>query len=160
MWNRVMDVQQIEIFFFSDSRHFCCERECVRLMFEQRIRHHLDFMKTHALVEFSQTSWQCRRDEVDGVTACSEFFAEFGADDSATAVGGVYRDADVHCALKVPSTKYKTQLTKKLRQATLAIACLYLTLTHLLRGGQVRAGVYACSEFLAMNSATPRQLLY
>jgi hypothetical protein len=30
------------------------------------------------------------------------------------------------------------------RQATLAIACLYLNLTHLLRGGQVRRGVYAC----------------
>jgi hypothetical protein len=59
---------------------------------------------------------------------------------------------------KLPSTKYKAQPTKKLRQATLAIACLYLTLTHLLRGGQVRAGVYACSEFLAMNSATPDQL--
>src|SRR5687768_3076807 len=30
---------------------------------------------------------------------------------------------------------------KNVRQATLAIACLYLNLTHLLRGGQVRAGV-------------------
>jgi len=47
-----------------------------------------------------------------------------------------------------------------LRQATLAIACLYLNLTHLLRGGQVRAGVYACSELLAMNSATLSELLY
>src|SRR6185369_11329871 len=125
MWNRVMDVQQIEILFFSDSRHFCRERECVRLMFEQRIRHHLDFMETHTLVEFGQTSWQCRRDEVNCVTACSEFFAEFRADYSATAVGGIYRDADVHgslclvlCTLfrgnyfKVSSAKYKAQPTK------------------------------------------------
>src|SRR5262245_25912075 len=120
-------------------------------------------MKTHTLVELSQASWQCRRDEVNCVTACSEFFAEFGADDAATAVGGINRYADIHGSLcfvlsslyfvlvnvtdsllqstkhKVLSTKYKTQ---KLRQATLAIACLYLNLTHLLRGGQVRAGVY------------------
>ena len=107
------------------------------------------------------------------VTACGEFFAEFRADDAATAVGRIYRDADVHGSLclvlrtlflgfsiKVPSTKYKAQLTKELRQATLAIACLYLNLTHLLRGGQVRAGVYACSEILATNSATSDQLLY
>ena len=55
---------------------------------------------------------------------------------AATAVGGVYRDADVHCALKVPSTKYQFNLQKSVRQATLAIACLYLNLTHLLRGGK------------------------
>src|SRR6185436_19647901 len=94
------------------------------------------------------------------VTACGEFFAEFRADDAASAVGRIYRDADVHCAFKLPSPKSKFNPPKKLRQATLAIACLYLNLTHLLRGGQVRAGVYACSEILATNSATSDQLLY
>jgi len=47
-----------------------------------------------------------------------------------------------------------------LRQATLAIACLYLNLTHLLRGGQVRAGVYSCFLLLAMIPATSQQLLH
>src|ERR1044072_5697295 len=112
MWNSVMDVQQIEFLFLSDSRHFCRERECVRLMLKQWIRHHFDFVKAHTLVEFSQTSWQCRRDEVNCVTACSEFFAEFRADDTATAVGGIYRDSDVHCAFKLPSTKSKFNLQK------------------------------------------------
>jgi len=35
----------------------------------------------------------------------------------------------------------KTTGQKNERQATLAIACLYLNLSHLVKGGQVRAGV-------------------
>src|SRR5262249_20101681 len=96
----------------------------------------------------------------------------FGADDTATAVGGINRYADIHGSLclvlgtlflgtpskyQAPSTKHNPQ---KLRQATLAIACLCLNLTYLLRGGQVRAGVYACPGILAMKSATSDQLMY
>ena len=95
---------------------------------------------------------------MNGVSAFGEFFAEFRSDDAATAVGRVYRDADVHCAKRffvlglcflvlvyLPKhnrTGFKDQRRKakdhpkKLRQATLAIACLYLNLTHLLRGGK------------------------
>ena len=84
------------------------------------------------------------------VSACCEFFAEFRSDDTAAAVGRIYRDADVHwcflfstlLVLSLQSTKHKAQSTtdKKLRQATLAIACLYLNLTHLLRGGASEGG--------------------
>jgi hypothetical protein len=73
----------------------------------------------------------------------------------------------VFCALYFPVPqlqKYQAQSTKfnrqSERQATLAIACLYLNLTHLLRGGQVRAGVYARFGFLAMIPATQWQVLY
>ena len=84
---------------------------------------------------FSPGEW-----DTHNVAACGEFFAEFRADYTATAVGGIYRDADVHCAFKLPSTKAKFNPTKKLRQATLAIACLYLNLSHLLRGGASEGG--------------------
>src|SRR6202008_2042135 len=112
MRNRVVNVQQIEVLFLRDCRHFSSERESVWLMFKQRIRHHFDFVKMHALVEFSQTSGQYRSDEVNVVTACSEFFAEFGADYTAPAVGRIYRDAYVHCAFKLASTKSKFNLQK------------------------------------------------
>ena len=94
---------------------------------------------------------------MNSVPTFSEFLAEFGTNDAATAVGRINSYADVHCEtclvlcalyfvnqLIRALSKYQAQSTKfnrqRLRQATLAIACLYLNLTHLLRGGQVRAG--------------------
>src|SRR5262249_30978019 len=95
---RVMHVQEIEILFFSDGRHLRRQCKRVRLMLKQRIRHHLDFVKTHPIVELRQPGWQCRGNEVDCVAACCEFFSELRADDAAAAVSRVYRNADVHFA--------------------------------------------------------------
>ena len=48
-------------------------------------------------------------------------------------------------------TIHENTTTKKQRQATLAIACLYLNLAHLnFKGGQVRGGVYARPTALAI----------
>src|SRR6185369_8311637 len=117
-------------------------------MLKQRVRHHFHFVKTHALVELSQSCRQRGRNEMDRVTACSKFFAELRSNDAAAAVGGIYRDADVHCALKVASTKPKFNCKKNVRQATLAIACLYLNLTHLLRGGaSEERSIFLLSKF-------------
>ena len=93
---------------------------------------------------------------MNGVSAFSEFLAEFGSNNAAAAVGWINGDADVHCEVEylyfvfsallvaqrtmfaLQSTKHQAQssTSKKWRQATLAIACLYLDLTHLLRGGK------------------------
>lgn len=91
----VVNVQQIEVLFFCHRRHFGCERERVRLMLEQRVRHHFHFVETHAFAQLGQTGWECGSDEVNGVSAFGEFFAKFRADNAATAVARVYRDADV-----------------------------------------------------------------
>jgi hypothetical protein len=65
-------------------------------MLKQRIRHHLNFVKANVFVEFCQTCGQRGGDEMNGVTACSEFLTEFGSNNAATAVGRINRDADVH----------------------------------------------------------------
>ena len=54
MRDRVVNVQQIQVLGLRNCRHLGRERESVRLMLKQRIRHHLDFMKTHALVQFGE----------------------------------------------------------------------------------------------------------
>ena len=69
MRNRVVNVKQIQVFRLRDRRHFRRERQRIRLMLEQRIRHHLDFVKTHSLVKFGQTSRQSGSDEMDGMAA-------------------------------------------------------------------------------------------
>src|SRR5688572_3683148 len=99
MRNRVVYVKQIELLFFRDGGHLRGQRQRVRLMLEQRIRHHLHFVKTHMLVQFREPRGQRRRDEMDGMTARGEFLAEFRSHDTAAAVRGIYRDADVHRSL-------------------------------------------------------------
>ncbi len=91
-----MHVQQIQLLGFSHGRHLGRERERVRLMFEQRVRHHLDFMKAHALIQLSQTRGQRRRNEMHRVTARREFLAQLRTDDAAAAVGWIDCDTDVH----------------------------------------------------------------
>jgi hypothetical protein len=65
-------------------------------MFEQRVRHHLDFVKAHVLIQFSQASGKRRGDEMDRVSASGEFLSEFRANNAAPAVRGIDRNADVH----------------------------------------------------------------
>src|SRR2546421_7642614 len=96
MWNCVMHMQQIEILVVRYGRHLRRQRQSVRLMFEQWVSHHLNFMKTHTLVEFSQTRGQGRRDEVHRVPALRQFLAQFRTDDAAAAIGWIDCDADVH----------------------------------------------------------------
>src|SRR5438477_7301758 len=96
MRNRVMHVQQIEILSLSHGRHFCCQSQCVRLMLEQRVRHHLDFMKPHALIELSQTRRQSRRNKMHRMAARREFLPQLRTNDAAPAVGWIDCDADVH----------------------------------------------------------------
>src|SRR6185503_9821138 len=97
---------------------------------------------------------------MDRVAARGEFLAEFGSHDAATAGSGINSYADVHrksrriafivwedasLSLRFSSSKYGRAgmrfIAQKIeRQATLAIACLYLNLTHLLRGGASEGG--------------------
>src|SRR5882672_11596012 len=65
-------------------------------MFEERIRHHFDFMKTHTLVKFSQSRGQSRGNKVHGVPTLRQFFAQLRTDYAAAAIGWIDCDADVH----------------------------------------------------------------
>jgi len=55
---------------------------------------------------------------------------------------------------------FKVQLHKKVEAGDPRYRLPRLNLTHLLRGGQVRAGVYARFGFLATIPATSARLLY
>src|SRR2546425_12968254 len=96
MRNSVMYMEQIEILLFRYRRHLRSQRQRVRLMLEQRIRHHLYFMKTHALVELCQTRRQSRGNEVDCVAASGQLLAQLRTDYPAAAVSWINSDADVH----------------------------------------------------------------
>ena len=103
MRDGVMHMQQIEILVFSYGRHLRRQRQRVRLMLEQRIRHHLDFMKTHALIQFSQPRRQSRGDEMHGVPALGKFFPELRAHNAAATIGRIDCDADIHERMRVCS---------------------------------------------------------
>ena len=64
-----MNVKQIEVLFFRNRCHLRRERECVGLMFEERIRHHFHFVKSNALIQLSETRGQSRGYEVDSMAA-------------------------------------------------------------------------------------------
>src|SRR6266496_1737079 len=96
MRNRVMNVEQIQVLSLGHSRHLGRQGKCVWLMLKQRIRHHLNFMKTHPLVQFSQPGGQGRRNEMHRVAARRELLAKLRADDTAATVGWIDCDPDVH----------------------------------------------------------------
>ena len=55
--NEILD-EKVRPALMGDGGHFGRERERVRLVLKQRVRHHLDFVKAHAFVELSQPGWQ------------------------------------------------------------------------------------------------------
>ena len=65
-------------------------------MLEQRIGHHLDFVKPHPLVQLGQPGGQSRRDKMHGMAASGEFLAQLRSDNAAAAVSWIDCDADVH----------------------------------------------------------------
>ena len=65
-------------------------------MLEERIGHHLDFVKPHPLIQFRQTCGQSGRDEMNRVAARREFLAQLRTHDPAAAVSWIDCDADVH----------------------------------------------------------------
>src|SRR6186713_3501052 len=96
MRDSVMDMQQIELFRSCDRRHLRRECEIVRLMFEKRIRHHLDFVEMNSIVELGDTRRKHRRNEVHVMPALSKIASELRADNSAPAVCWINRDTDIH----------------------------------------------------------------
>jgi hypothetical protein len=57
------------VFRTRDRRHFRRQRQIVRLMLEQRIRHHFDFVKLNFIAQFDKTRRQTRRNKMHRVTA-------------------------------------------------------------------------------------------
>jgi hypothetical protein len=53
-------------------------------------------MEAHAFVQFCKPGGERRGDEVDCVTALGQLFSQLGADDAASTVGWINRDADIH----------------------------------------------------------------
>src|SRR5882724_10709823 len=92
----VVYVKQIQILGLRHRGHLGCERQSVWLVLEERIRHHLHFMKAHALVKLREAGRQGGRDEVDCVAACCQLLAQFRADDATPAVSWINRYANVH----------------------------------------------------------------
>ncbi len=107
MRDRVMDVQQVELFGSRDRRHLCGEREVIRLMFEERIRHHLDLVKMNTLVQLGKPRRHDGRDEMDIVPAFGKITPEFRTDNAAAAVGRIDCYTDIHsCRLKFNRNRF------------------------------------------------------
>src|SRR5215831_6329638 len=96
MWDRVVHMEQIQVLVFSHRGHLRCEGQRVRLMLKKWVRHHLDFVKTHPLVQLRQACGQCGGDEMHDMAALCQLFSEFRANDAAAAVSWIDCDADVH----------------------------------------------------------------
>src|SRR6266576_3337536 len=84
--NRIVNVKEIQILLLRHFRHLGCERQGVGLMLKQRIRHHLNFMEAHALIELRKPRWQSGSDEVDGVTSCREFLPQLRTYDATATI--------------------------------------------------------------------------
>ncbi len=94
--NGVVDVEEVERVELGDFRHAGCEGEIVRRVFKERVVRHGDFVKVDIRFASGETKRLRVGDEVDLVAARGEFDAKLGGDDSAAAVGGVTRDANLH----------------------------------------------------------------
>src|ERR1044071_2543879 len=154
-----MNMQQIQIFCLGHLGHFRSERERVRLMFKQRIGHHLHFVETNAIIELGQPCGEGGCDEMDCVTALGELLPEFGSHDAAAAICRINRDADVHERLwssvfglvalayrivyssrKIKDRRPKTKdLKSRGRRPSQSPASISTWLTLVCKGGQVRA---------------------
>ena len=79
-----------------DRRHLRRECEVVRLMLEQRIRHHLDFVKMNSFVELGDARRKHGRDEMHVMPTLGKIASELRTDDAAPAVSWINRDTNIH----------------------------------------------------------------
>src|SRR5437868_6683599 len=112
MRNGVVYVKQIKVFSFGNLSHLRSQRERVRLVFEERVRHHLDFVKAHALVQLGQARRESRRNEMNRVAARRKLFPKLRAYDSAAAISRIDRDAYVHKS-RIRNSEFRIQNKRK-----------------------------------------------
>ena len=90
----VVDVEEIERVELGDLGHAGGESEVVGWVLEEGVVGDGDFMEVNVGLTAGETEGLGVGDEVDVVSACGEFDAEFGGDDAGASVGGVTGDTD------------------------------------------------------------------
>jgi hypothetical protein len=96
MWNRVVDMQEVELMTHRHFGHTGGEREAVGRVLEQRVAGDLDLMVVNVGSVEAEPDGIRVADKVDFVAAPGELESKFCCDDATAAVCGVTGDSDFH----------------------------------------------------------------
>ncbi len=100
--NRVVYVQQVQIFRFGYLHHFYRKRERVGRVVEQGIARNLHFVEMNSVVGVGQAYRRSVADEMNLMPAHGQFHSQFGSHDARAAVSGVTCDPYLHMVPSVP----------------------------------------------------------
>jgi hypothetical protein len=102
MWDRVMNVKQIEFVQFRNLSHTSRERKIVRRILKEWVVRNHNFVKVNVRMRLRQADRLRVGDEMHLVTALGEFDAKFRGHYSAATVGWITGDADSHSWSRFP----------------------------------------------------------
>src|SRR5678815_730273 len=98
MWNRVVDMKNVEVKTGHDFCHLCRQNEIVGRVLEEGIREHFDFVKVD-VVGHGQSNGKRVAYEVNVMTSSRQFLSEFGRNHSTTTISRITGDPDLHISI-------------------------------------------------------------
>src|SRR5580700_9353887 len=96
MWYGVVHVLKVESIELRDFRHARGQRQIVRRIFEQGISRNIHLVIVNIGMKFSQADRLGIRNEMDLVSTLGQFNPELSGNDSATSVGWIAGDSNLH----------------------------------------------------------------
>ncbi len=96
MGNRVMDVQQIEVFRLGHLHHFYGQGQRIRSMIEQGIAGNFDFVELNSFVGVRQSDGRRVADKMDFMAARGQLHSKLRGDHAGAAVRWIASDSDLH----------------------------------------------------------------
>src|SRR4029077_6854221 len=97
MWNRVVNVKQVEVVELGDLSHARGQSQIVGRIVKQRIARDFDFVVVNVRLYTPQADGLSVRNKMNVMSALSQFQAELCRDHAAATVGGITSDPNLHC---------------------------------------------------------------
>jgi hypothetical protein len=107
-------MQQIEIIKLGHFRHARRQSKVVRGVVEERITGNFDLVEVNVRLWLREPDGLRVGDEMNVVAALRQLEAEFGCNHSASAVGGIARDPDLHSA-RLRACSFDGEFTRRIQ---------------------------------------------
>src|SRR4051794_7889007 len=98
MWNRVVNMENVEVESGHHLGHLRCQYQIVRRVLEEWIAEDFDFMKVDP-IGHRQANREGIADKVNVMSARCKLLPQFGGNDAAAAIRGVTSDPDLHISM-------------------------------------------------------------
>jgi hypothetical protein len=109
-----VDVEQVQPFCLRDVHHLGRQGDGVRGVLEERVGHCLYLMKEEVLLEGGEAEGESVANKVNLVSPLAEMDPELCGNGSASAVGGIAGDADLHMSFSfiVQGSEFRQQVAR------------------------------------------------